>query len=142
VKEEEDMDEAYQEYYRAAFQQFAEWPEAFRAELPPYFEEASAIYSGIEAIAERLPAETGKTLRADARLLLLINAWQMVLQPILEVRERQPGVVVGEVLADIELVVARAAEAPHIEEISGHRIVDALSDSWDQLRIGAWGLWE
>ena len=46
-----------------------------------------------------------------------------------------------DVHADIRMICEQAAEAGR-DEITGHQIIDALSASWDRLRVGRYELWE
>jgi hypothetical protein len=94
------------------------------------------------AVAESaLTAQTGKTLRADARLWLHLNLLQMVIAPVAaERRERLDGLFEA-LRADLQLVLTRAAVGEGLTEVSAYRVMVVLARAWEELAVAGWGVW-
>lgn len=142
------MDEDFRAYYSDMFERTREWPGILpAASRPAYFGEADDIHDAVSRVRDRIVAESGVKLREDAQLFLFLNGWQMLLRPILQVREGSPKAVVDAIEADMWTVVREAAdEVSNREgqelEVTGHRVINALGRSWDRLRTTEWQVWE
>ena len=84
-------------------------------------------------------------LRPDARFFLLINLHQMVLLPLsyakqLPAPELMAEIIRHDVRTVLEIARSRLKQADR-HEISGHMIVDALSEVWQKLRVTEFELW-
>jgi hypothetical protein len=86
-----------------------------------------------------------RKLRPDARLFLLVNVHNMVVLPLSFAGEMPPQRVTIEMLSeDLRLILKDAsarAEQLQEEEISGHMVLNVLSEVWGKLRITEWQLW-
>ena len=84
-------------------------------------------------------------LRPDARFFLLINFHQMVLLPLSYAKQSPPPEVLFEMInQDVRAVleIARSRlKRENRREISGHMIVEALSEVWQKLRVSEFELW-
>lgn len=138
------MDEGYRRYYESFFDAARAWPGVLPAAGPPAeFDDARRIHDAVARVSARAKETWGVSLRADAELFLYLNAWQLVFRPVVAVRRVPASEVQRRIESDMELVVARAARSsPAQAEISGHQIVDALAESWDELEISSFELWE
>jgi hypothetical protein len=105
---------------------------------------ADVLRYAIES-AERQEAPY-RRLREDAKALLVVNFQEMVLAPLSRGGQVAPDEVADDVQSDIAMLVnnARTSEPgpDGTEEISGHGVVDSLSQNWRRLRISRFRLWE
>jgi hypothetical protein len=134
------MDERYREIYAAIYvgrvtgDPEREWllPEWY---LPPRGRDAAreAIRSAIGTAEEHFPGR----VREDAKALLALNFHDLVVTPLHLGARVEPETVLPAVQADIDLLIGRAAarNALNDREISGHAIVDSLSQNWSELRV-------
>ena len=77
-------------------------------------------------------------IRPDAKLYLLVNFHRLVVMPLIEGGSISTDEVFGYLSNDVGILLRRArdlADSREAEEISGHLMVDALSDVWDELRL-------
>lgn len=103
----------------------------------PYFGEV------IRDAIERAEREHGR-VREDAKALLAVNFQDLIVLP-LSIGGRAPlDSLAEDIRQDIAMLVGGAAEVSEQDEdgISGHAVLDALSRSWDRLRISRYRLWE
>lgn len=98
-----------------------------------------AVRDAIEQAAER----HGR-IREDAKALLAVNFQDLVLLPLDQAGRVPLREVLRDVNEDISMLVGNAAEIgePDEQGISGHAVIDALSRTWDRLRISRFRLWE
>jgi hypothetical protein len=82
-------------------------------------------------------------IRPDARFFLLVNVDQMIVMPLsysgnLRV-DRQP---LNEMIrTDVRTILRTASERVDQQEISGHRVVNVLSEIWGRLDISKLDVW-
>jgi hypothetical protein len=77
-------------------------------------------------------------IRPDAKLYLLVNFHRLVVMPLIEGESISTNEALGYLSDDVGILLRRArdlADSREAEEISGHLMVDALSDVWDELRL-------
>lgn len=96
----------------------------------------------VDAAAEQASRRFNKELRADAKMLLLLNFGNLVVAPLTMVQRTSLEEIYEVVTRDVSTLVARAAEITDGREISAHNIIDALSGLWKQLSVSALQLWE
>jgi len=109
--------------------------------------DARLIGQAIEQ-AELQDGARTRVLREDAKALLAVNFEDLVLYPL----RRGAPISTRETLdvnvrSDIRMLVERGARrAPRRAggrpEISAREIIDALSESWSELRVGQHAVWE
>lgn len=77
-------------------------------------------------------------LRADAKLLLMINFVNMVYNPLTKTETRAASFVKREVYNEITSILKQANNLPG--EISSHKILEAGLDMWSRLSLmsGSW----
>jgi hypothetical protein len=96
-----------------------------------------------------------RRLRADAKYFLLLNFMQMVFAPV-RLRGRDvTAELTSSLVADINLVVNEAASQQQIRErdlglsglaaeqpdVSGHAVLEAVSNSWNDLKLSSFRIW-
>ena len=77
-------------------------------------------------------------IRPDAKLYLLVNFHRLVVMPLLEGGSFSTDEGFDYLSDDVGILLRRArdlADSREAEEISGHLMVDALSEVWDELRL-------
>jgi hypothetical protein len=82
-------------------------------------------------------------LRSDARFFLLVNLHQMVLLP-LSYSEQMPrprASLEKDIRDDIRTILETAGEQSNQREISGHIVINVLSNVWKDLRVTKLNLW-
>lgn len=98
-----------------------------------------------EAVSEALE-ESPASVRPDAVHFLRVNLHQMVAEPLfrreahLSVGRLHPGELKEDLKHDARMVIQEAARVGG-SEVTGHQIVDALSRTWESLRITAFDIW-
>ncbi len=115
-------DNLYREYGNELGPAQAELPREIRARIDNAIDE---LY-----LSERI--------RPDAKLYLLVNFHRLVVMPLIEDGSISMDEVFGYLSDDVGILLRRArdlADSREAEEISGHLMVDALSDVWDELRL-------
>jgi hypothetical protein len=112
-----------------------------RAPMPG--EEASwgIVCNALRQVREELPAQTGKTLRADGALALNLGFLELVARPLLAT-----GTISGQelnelMIGDMRRVTKQAAAITADEEVSSHAVVSAIDQTWSQLRLAAMPYW-
>lgn len=146
------MDEEYRLYYQRIYETLADFPDAadLGARRPrDYAQARRMVRDVVSEVSDSLDAGDLPDLREDAKLLLFLNAWQMIVRPILEVRGVDPEEIVVDLRQDLYLVVGQAAseveadpDGEPLDEITGHGVIDALSRLWGELRVTRWQVWE
>jgi hypothetical protein len=122
-----------------------QWTRYARAALDPVA--ARTVRAGIEGAES-----TRRRLREDAKALLAVNFEDLILVPLRlggqlpegELADPSAGLA-DDIKSDIAMLTssARADVSPAgVGEISGHAIIDSLSDNWSQLRVSRFNLWE
>jgi hypothetical protein len=84
----------------------------------------------------------GRRLREDAKALLAVNFSDLVITPLTVGSQISTGELSEDVDADIAMLAAEAKVEPETGEVSGHAVIDALSNNWSNLRVGRFRLWE
>jgi hypothetical protein len=74
-------------------------------------------------------------IRPDAKLYLLVNFHRLVVVPLIEGGGLSTDEILGHVSHDVGTILRRARDLAEAEEISGHVVVDALSDVWEESRL-------
>jgi len=112
-----------------------------------------------EALSAALE-ESSVPVRPDAVHFLRINLHQMIVEPLF-LRERrsgfeEKGLGIGEKVMDTgrlhrgelkddlkhdAIAVLREAARESVNEITGHQLINALSRSWDDLRLTGFNVW-
>jgi hypothetical protein len=112
----------------------------------------SRLYSGMPTLSQprlndiklavdNATVNTNKTLRSDAKYFLFINFAHMVETPLAENNETSlyPFNNMNE---DIKTLVQSASlQDPDETEISGHQIIQALSQTWPSLKLSSLRIW-
>jgi len=97
----------------------------------------------IESSESTLMEKQNIKLRADAKYLLLVNFWQMIVIPIQMARKSEIKNIQDIVSNDISVLLEEASRnCKSGDEISGHAIINALSRSWKNLKVSNAKLWE
>jgi hypothetical protein len=109
-----------------------------------WFEHATGfIAETIELAEQELPE--GR-LREDAKALIAINFYDLVLVPLRLGNRLSDEELEERIRADIRLLVQAAArdqvESSRDGEISGHRVISSLNRLWESLSITNLRLWE
>jgi hypothetical protein len=99
----------------------------------PTMERAGKIRSIIETTSAKFK------LRQDAKYFLLINFVQMVVLPLGP--DTAWDRLEKAIQHDVELLAQAANRVAHGAEATGHAIVDALKEVWNQLEINHFRLW-
>jgi hypothetical protein len=101
--------------------------------IPAHAELAQEIRVRLEnAINESYLSER---IRPDAKLYLLVNFHRLVVVPLMEGGSISTDEIFDYLSDDVGIILRRARDLAEAEEISGHLIVDALSEVWDELRL-------
>ena len=140
------MDDTYRGVYAALYA--SRTSEAFRAfpttEWGPVDRDLlqTPVRQAIESAEVQLQPRF--RLRDDAKALLAVDFQDLVMLPLLAGGRIPFAELRNDVATDIGLLASSAADqTPRGEvEVSGHRIIDALSRNWSKLRIARYGLWE
>ena len=140
------MDERYRAIYDAIYgaRITGEFPpELFTAVEAnrPLLDTAGRVGAAIDEAERQLPE--GGSFRPDARALLALNFIDLVTVPLLAGGAVPDYEIFDDVRADIAMLASRArTDGERPGEISGHAIVDSLSQNWSELRISRFRLWE
>jgi hypothetical protein len=139
------MDEQYRQIYSDIYNSTSyslpvQSDAVFREEFPPNsVRTIQAVYEAIES--PNLPQGRPQTLREDAKAFLALNFTNLIVAPLLIGGRVSPDDLSRDTQEDINMLVRRAAGGTS-GEVSAHRIVDALSKSWEDLRVGRYEIWE
>ena len=147
------MDSVYRDIYTALYYMYSsgnpylglhpEWRQLDAEEIRFPF-----IHTAIDVVGKRVGDETGRTIRSDAKFLLLLNFAEMVARPIAMSHRLPIGQIQRVILDDIALLIQdstthdRAAQRIRGEEITGHDIIDSLSRNWKKLKVSNFKIWE
>lgn len=139
------MDDRFREYFSQRVRELED-PERFGAvpalserERHPVADEAAR--AALDA-ARTEASDTGVELREDAQLVLLLLAYELVARPVSAARPQDSRGLAPDLTDDARLLVRRAAKEAPGPEVSAHRVVNALSQVWDELRSGDYRLWD
>jgi hypothetical protein len=126
-------------------------PEAYDPYLarPAHFVARGALEYG----RDQLPPHI--SMRPDGELLLYLLAHELVARPVLALNPTAGAELSEELTDDTAAVIRRAAalaedqprgeeehvRAPERPEISAHKVIDAASQTWPELRSARWGIW-
>ena len=100
------------------------------------------VTEAIDAVLREMGLE--QRLRPDARLFLVVNVHQMVVLPLSYTAHMPPRDLLKDMIRDdirSVLQVAISSERRDQREVSGHAVVNALSQVWEKLRITEFQLW-
>jgi hypothetical protein len=129
--------------YRALADSYRIGQQYWGASLPPMPRpiDARLVDDAISDITKELGL--GNRLRSDARFFLLVNLYQMVLLPLFysEQMPRPWASLERDIRDDIRTILETAGEQSNQREISGHIIVNVLSNVWKDLRVTKLNLW-
>jgi hypothetical protein len=141
------MDKEYEGYFAARVQRVSTTgPETLerllRAVGPirPEIAARTVAREAIEAARRELPPDV--RLRSDGELALYVLALELAARPVLTVEQPSIGELSEDLAADAVTVARRASELAPETEISAHRVVDGLSQSWDELKTSRWRVWD
>jgi hypothetical protein len=118
------------------------WTRAFPfrlLRLPPTDQSLKSIEKAVKEACDARRVE----LRPDAKFFLIVNFHQMVVLPLEHTHDRYAqGEILETIRADIDLIIAVAAEAPKDEgQISGGAILRTTAQLWEKLKINAQNIW-
>lgn len=111
--------------------------------LPPYRrDKRRLIRIALDACEHAMSqTETRDKMRPDAKHLLLINLHQMIALPLAMSRDRNK-IEIKEILRkDAETIINVAKNESNNEEISGHSIISAISNTWSELKSSHLDIW-
>jgi hypothetical protein len=143
------MDERYRRTYKTLYSLIVEPPpepvvveEWFGPMEQPPGPLYGQIVAGAIDDAERRRRD-GARLREDAKALLALNFVNLVLLPLAAGGE-DIGLVQQYVRDDTAMLVAESEvdRTTRVPEVTGHAVIDALSQNWRGLRISRFRLWE
>jgi hypothetical protein len=140
------MDDRYRSAYQAIYSSRTD--DEFPPPYPPVLGavDRSVITTPVRQAINAADGELGESvrLREDARALLAVDFQDLVMLPLITGGRVAFADLTDDVAADVGLLAREAsAMMPRNEsEVSGHRIIDALSQNWTNLRIARYGLWE
>jgi len=80
-------------------------------------------------------------LRSDARYLLSVLLLQMIVMPVAIVRPSTMDEVWASIEEDVKVLVSRARRRTSNDNITGHAMLDTISESWSRLRTTNFRLW-
>jgi hypothetical protein len=142
------MDDVYREIYQEIYDART-GPEATRGQRAAFGrmtlrdDHASMVRRAIEAADEELSVR-GRRLREDAKALLAINFQDIVVLPLMAaplIEDSGIGEVVRGDVRTIALAAARQETGLH-EELSSHAVINGLAESWSELLVSRFGVWE
>lgn len=150
------MNPAYREYFRQRLEQMLKEDAsaaaaAVRGGLEPNPRAPFVARAAIEHARSLMPSHVD--MRPDAEMLLYLLAAEFVAKPVLAM-EPQGAIDLTDDLADdtarvLDGAARRAIEAPRGSpggdsppEVSAHQVVNALSDSWSDLRTARSRVWD
>ncbi|HLJ86127.1 MAG TPA: hypothetical protein VKZ53_04850 [Candidatus Angelobacter sp.] len=110
---------------------------------PNFRKRVRDITSSIEEAANELEKTEKKKLRSDAKYFLFINMAHMLEIP-LEMHGETNEYTAQKMKDDIKTVVKAAAALQNADEpkqVSGHRIIEALSQKWSMLHLSSLRIW-
>lgn len=133
-------EDLYEEYHilQAEFERSGYFPI-----LPPRRWERSRLIRVVVDACEHAMSRTESRdyMRPDAKHLLLINLHQMVASPIAMSRD-MPREELGFLLKhDAEKIINAARYRSNDQEISGHSVISAISEIWDELKSTKLQIW-
>jgi hypothetical protein len=142
------MDTAYREIYEQLFDSAFDRPRVsrrgrlVRVSQPPQI--ARHVLAAINRADRRLLDGGRSRLRPDAKYLLYVNFVEMIVIPLLAAGRVNEEQILPALEADVDLLVFAASEAQKqkAQELSGHAVIDALSDNWRRLKLTAFDIWE
>lgn len=141
------MDDRYREIYASIYSARTEQYGGFEPRLPLYVGVAGPQGSiWREVVRESINAAERAIsipLREDGKALLAVNFEELVILPLaLGGRIGDPELF-SDVREDIGMLVRDAAvRAGDSGEVSAHKVIDALSDNWPNLRTNRFSLWD
>ena len=139
------MDDTYRRFYAFLYASRTDDEFASRFPLQPGLDRTAFVTPVREAIgAADLDLGPRYRLREDAIALLAVDFQDLVMLPLLAGGRVEYSELRDDITADIRLLASEAAAiTPRGQsEVSGHRVIDALSQNWENLRIARHGLWE
>ena len=142
------MDPEYDKYFAQRLDEYQRVPAgfSFQGARPRELDEAAGQLTR-EALeqASRFALErtSGRGLRSDGQLFLYLIGSELIVRPILNLRRESIGAVQEMLAHDSALIVGRAAEGVGGEDrISAHRLIDATSESWSELSLAQFAIWD
>src|SRR5688572_30108887 len=154
------MDQNFYTLYQEMYEKFS----ALRITDPPFVspisrlltpEQTRNMISQTKFAIENAERDLSVELRPDAKYFLLLNFTEMVLLPISAVRKRPHAsldLISEETLQqnlndDVRLILSEAARKrmqqseSEAEGITGHNIIDAISEAWDKIKFNDYFYW-
>jgi hypothetical protein len=83
-------------------------------------------------------------IRPDAKLFLLVDFHRLLVMPLVESGRMTPDEDFGRLGDDTGFIISSArdlADRDQEEEISSHRVVDTVSQEWDNLQLTRESIW-
>jgi hypothetical protein len=124
------MERQFHDIYDNLYREYGDELSPTQAELP------QEIRVRIDNAIDEL--YLSERIRPDAKLYLLVNFHRLVVMPLLEGGSFSTDEDFDYLSDDVGILLRRArdlADSREAEEISGHLMVDALSEVWDELRL-------
>jgi hypothetical protein len=124
------MERQFHDIYDNLYREYGDELSPTQAELP------QEIRVRIDNAIDEL--YLSERIRPDAKLYLLVNFHRLVVMPLLEGGSFSTDEGFDYLSDDVGILLRRArdlADSREAEEISGHLMVDALSEVWDELRL-------
>jgi hypothetical protein len=124
------MERQFHDIYDNLYREYGDELSPTQAELP------QEIRVRIDNAIDEL--YLSERIRPDAKLYLLVNFHRLVVMPLLEGGSFSTDEGFDYLSDDVGILLRRArdlADSREEEEISGHLLVDALSEVWDELRL-------
>jgi hypothetical protein len=124
------MERRFHDIYDNLYREYGDELSPTQAELP------QEIRVRIDNAIDEL--YLSERIRPDAKLYLLVNFHRLVVMPLLEGGSFRSDEGFDYLSDDVGILLRRArdlADSREAEEISGHLMVDALSEVWDELRL-------
>jgi hypothetical protein len=143
------MNNEFRPVYRKLYSSYRRPSEVLLRLRDESFRAARIVSESIEKVQGELEESKLPRLREDAKYFLLLNLVEMVYVPLREQensigRPRLQDLREG-FQADIRTIAysaARAAAEEGQEEISCHRVIDTLHDTWGRLNSAVTRMWE
>lgn len=143
------MDNEFRPVYEKLYSSYRRPSEVLLRLRDESFRAARMVSESIEKVQGELEDSRLPRLREDAKYFLLLNLVEMVYVPLREQqnpigRPRLQDLREGfqEDIRTIAYSAARAAVEERQDEISCHRVIDALHNTWERLNSAVTRMWE
>jgi len=138
------MDRVYEDYFARRMDEITSFGPQLVFPQSPIDDRriAEAARISVRDANSTLQRSTNRRLRADAQLFAELTLTELILRPVAVVRPNALQEVGQDAALDLRDVTLQASLGSDEQAVSAHRMIDALSGMWSQLRTARWELWD